>query len=64
MIRLVEEEAAYASKSDRIIPMIKEIVNKHGDENVVILGRYSNQIKNLQRTIGKKIKVIKINKET
>jgi len=60
LIRLVEEEASYASKSNRIIPIIKKIVNEYGDENIVILGRYSNQIKNLQKTMGKKVKIIEM----
>jgi predicted glycosyltransferase len=60
LIRLVEEEASYTSKSNKIIPIIKKIVNEYGDENVVILGRYSNQIKNLQKIIGKKAKIVEM----
>ena len=60
LIRLEEEEAAYASKSNTIIPIIKKIVKEHGNENVVILGRYANQIKNLKRIIGKKTKITKM----
>ena len=60
LIRLVEEEASYTSKSNKIISIIKKIVNEHGDENVVILGRYSNQVKNLQKITGKKVKIIEM----
>ena len=60
MIRVEEEEASYTSKSKRIIPIIKQIVNEHGKENIVILGRYTKQIKNLQKIIGKKAKIVKM----
>jgi len=60
LIRIEEEEASYTSKSSRIIPIIKKILNEHGDENIVILGRYAEQIKNLQKLIGKKIKIVKM----
>ena len=57
LIRVEEEEAAYTSKSSKIIPIIKKIVNDHKDENIVVLGRYSKQISNLQKSIGRKAKV-------
>ena len=60
LIRIEEEEASYASKSSKIIPIIKQIVHKYDKENIVILGRYTNQIKNIQKIIGKKAKVIKM----
>ncbi|KAF6246694.1 lipid-A-disaccharide synthase [Nitrosopumilus sp. b3] len=60
LIRIEEEEASYASKSSKIIPIIKRIVNEHNNENVVILGRYTKQIKNIQNVIGKKAKVVKM----
>lgn len=60
LIRIEEEEAAYTSKSSKIIPIIKKILNEYGDENIVILGRYTEQIKNLQKLIGKKIKIVKM----
>ena len=60
LIRIEEEEASYTSKSSKIIPIIKKILNEHGDENIVILGRYTKQIKNLQKIIDKKIKIIKM----
>jgi predicted glycosyltransferase len=61
LIRLVEEEASYAiSISNKTTSIIKKIVKEYGDENVVILGRYSNQIKNLQKIIGNKVKIIEM----
>ena len=60
LIRVEEEEAAYTSKSSKIIPIIKKIVNDHKDENIVVLGRYSKQTSNLQKSIGGKAKVIKM----
>jgi len=60
LIRIEEEEASYTSKSNKIIPIIKKVLNEFGDENIVILGRYTEQIKNLQKLIGKKIKIVKM----
>ena len=60
LIRVEEEEAAYTSKSSKIIPIIKKIANDYKDENIIVLGRYTQQIINLQKIMGKKIKVIKM----
>ena len=60
LIRLVEEEASYTSKSNKIIPIIEKIVNDHGDENIVVLGRYANQIKSLRKIINRKVKIIEM----
>ena len=60
LIRVEEEEAAYTSKSSKIIPIIQKIANDYKDENIIVLGRYSQQIINLQKIIGKKIKIIKM----
>ncbi len=60
LIRVEEEEASYTSKSSKIIPIIKQIVKDHSEENIVILCRYSKQIKNLQKRFGKKAKIIKM----
>ena len=60
LIRLAEEEASYVSKSIKIIPIIKQIVKEYNKENIVILGRYTKQIKNLQKEIGRKTKVIEM----
>jgi predicted glycosyltransferase len=60
LIRVEEEEAAYTTKSSKIIPIIKQIVKEHSQENIIILGRYTKQIQNLQRKFGKKAKIIKM----
>ena len=60
LIRVEEEEAAYTSKSSKIIPIIKKIANDYKDENIIVLGRYTQQIINLQKMIGKKVKIIKM----
>lgn len=58
LIRVEEEQAAYTQKSRIIIPIIKEIINEFNEENIVILGRYSEQIKNLKKLFGKKAKIL------
>jgi len=60
LIRVEEEEASYVSKSNKIIPIIKKITNNFEKENIVILARYTKQIKNLQKSVGKKALVIKM----
>ena len=60
LIRVEEEEAAYTSKSSKIIPIIKQVVKEYSEENIVILCRYTKQIQNLQKRFGKKAKIIKM----
>jgi hypothetical protein len=60
LIRVEEEQAAYTSKSSKIIPIIQKIANDYKDENIIVLGRYTQQIVNLQKIMGKKITVIKM----
>ena len=48
LIRVEEEQAAYTSKSSKIIPIIQKIVNDYKDENIIVLGRYTQQIEKLQ----------------
>ena len=60
LIRMEEDEASYASKSNKIIPIIEQIVHKYEKENIVILSRYTKQIQNIQKIIGKKAKVVKM----
>lgn len=60
LIRIEEEQASYTQKSRMIIPIIKEIVNEFDEENIVILGRYAEQIKNLRKLFGKKAKILKM----
>ena len=60
LIRVEEEQAAYTSKSSKIIPIIQKIVSDYNTENIVILGRYPQQIKNLQKRFGKNAKIVKM----
>ncbi|MDF2421677.1 MAG: DUF354 domain-containing protein [Nitrosopumilus sp.] len=60
LIRVDEEEASYASKSSKIIPIIKKIEREFENENIVVLGRYAKQIESLQKTVGKKVKIVKM----
>ena len=60
LIRVEEEQAAYTSKSNKIIPIISQIVEKYEEENIVVLGRYDDQIKDLRKIFGKKISVLKM----
>ena len=60
LIRVEEEQAAYTQKSRKIIPIIKEIINEFDGENIVILGRYTEQIKTLRKLFGKKAKILQM----
>ncbi len=60
LIRIEEEEASYTSKSSKIIPIIKKVGKDFKNENIVVLGRYTKQIENLQKIIGKSIKIVKM----
>jgi predicted glycosyltransferase len=60
LIRLQEEEASYTQKSNKIIPIIENIISQFSDENIVILGRYPKQILKLQKKVGKNAKVLKM----
>ena len=58
LIRVEEDQAAYVSKSSKIIPIIKKIEKEYENENIVVLGRYTKQIENLQKIISKKVKIV------
>ena len=60
LIRLEEDQAAYATKSNKIIPIIKKIKKDYENENIIVLGRYRKQIISLKNIIGKKIQVIEM----
>jgi len=60
LIRVEEEEASYTSKSSKIIPIIQKIAKDYKNENIIVLGRYTKQIINLQKVIGSKVKIIKM----
>jgi len=60
LIRIEEEEASYTSKSSKIIPIIKKVASEFENENIVVLGRYTKQIENLQKIIDKRVKIVKM----
>ena len=60
LIRLEEDQASYILKSNKIIPIIQKIVDDFKDENIVVLGRYTKQIENLQKIMDSKVKIIKM----
>lgn len=59
LVRIEEEEASYASRSNKIIPIINEISDRIDGLNIIVLGRYEKQIKRLQRHLGSKVSVLK-----
>ena len=60
LIRMEEEHASYVRKSSKILSIIKNITDNFENENIVILGRYSKQIKNLQKHFSQKANIIKM----
>jgi len=60
LIRIEEEQAAYTSKSNKIIPIIKKVSSDFENENIVVLGRYTKQIENLQKILDKRVKIVKM----
>jgi predicted glycosyltransferase len=60
LIRMEEEHASYVLKTSKILSIIKNLIKDFENENIVILARYPNQIKNLQNKFGKKVKVVKM----
>ncbi len=59
LVRVEEDQAAYSSKNTKkTIMIIKCIIKEFSDENILVLGRYGSQIRFLNRTFGKKIKIL------
>ena len=58
LVRVEEEYASYSTKRRPAIPIIKEILKNFSNEEIVVMGRYSSQIKHLEQVFGKKIKVL------
>jgi len=58
LIRMEESEAAYSSKSQKTIDVIKKIIEEFKEENIMILGRYSQQIDDLKKLLGNKIQIL------
>ena len=57
LFRTHESQASYMKKERKIkiIPMIQKIAREFPDHNLIVLGRYSKQIKELQRKLGKNV---------
>ena len=58
LIRMEEAQSAYVSKYDKTIPIIKKIIDEFKEENIIILGRYSEQIKELKKLFGNKTQIL------
>jgi len=59
LIRPHESEAAYTTRKEmKIIPIIRKIAQEFSDYNVVVLARYTSQIKKLKNMFGKKIIIL------
>lgn len=57
LIRVEEDQAAYA-KSQRIVPIIRQVIKECKDENIIILTRYESQNKRFKKLFGSCAKVI------
>ena len=58
LIRIEEEQASYISKPRIIIQIIEEIVKEFNQENIVLLGRYYEQIKKFRKLFGHKVVIL------
>ena len=58
LVRTEEEYASYSIKKRLEIPIIKEIIKNFSDEEIVVMGRYASQVRHLEQTFGKKIRVL------
>jgi len=58
LVRVEEEYASYSTKKRPAIPILREIIKNFCDEEIIVMGRYTSQVKQLEQTFGKKIKVL------
>ena len=58
LVRVEEEYASYSTKKRPAIPIIKEIIENFNGEEIVVMGRYTSQARQLAQTFGKKIRVL------
>jgi len=58
LVRVEEEYASYSTKRRPAIPIIKEILKNFSNEEIVVMGRYSSQVKHLEQVFGKKIRML------
>jgi len=57
LFRTHESQAAYAHKVDTI-EIIKKLQKEFSDSNIIVLGRYYDEIKSLKKKLGKRIVVL------
>ena len=58
LVRVEEEQASYSSKKRPAVPIIKELIKNFHNEEIMVMGRYSSQVKYLAQTFGNKIKIL------
>jgi predicted glycosyltransferase len=58
LVRVEEEYASYSTKKRPAIPILREIIKNFCDEEIIVMGRYISQVKQLDQTFGKKIRVL------
>ena len=58
LMRVEEEYASYSTKKRPAIPIIKEIIKNFPNEEIVVMGRYTSQVRHLEQVFGKKIRVL------
>ena len=61
LFRTYESQAAYIIQSGnkiKVEPILNEISKKFPEHNVVVMGRYSTQIKQLKKKFGKRISIL------
>ena len=58
LIRMDEEQSSYISRSNKTISILKKIIDEFKNENIIILGRYSEQVKELNKLFGKNTQIL------
>lgn len=58
VIRMDESQSAYTSRSEKIIPIIKKIIDQFSEENIIILVRYLEQKKELCKLFGNEAQIL------
>ena len=58
LIRIEEEQAAYAQKNNHTIQMIQKIAERFPQYEIMVLPRYKSQIIQLKKTLGNRIKIL------
>ena len=58
IVRVEEEYASYSTKKRPAIPIIKEIIKNFSNEEIIVMGRYTSQVRRLEQVFGKKIRVL------